>query len=189
MAESGLDSLRETHAIEVTFRAYELRPHDSPPLPPEVEERFRKKIAEHWPRVQQTARERFGLELKRMEGGHHPTRLAHIGAKFAMAQGRGEAYHKAVFRAHWQELRDIASPDTLAEIATALGLDEGAFRAALTEPDYIAEVEADEYWAYQQGLSGVPAFIFGNRYLVSGAQPVEVLRQVADQCLAEGLGQ
>jgi predicted DsbA family dithiol-disulfide isomerase len=186
MAESSLDSLRETHAIEVTFRAYELRPYNAPPLPPEVEERRRQRIAEHWPRVQQTARERFGLELKRMEGGHHPTRLAHIGAKFAIAQGKGEAYHKAVFRAHWQELRDISSTDTLAQIATAIGLDEAEFRAALTNVDYITEVETDEYWAYQQGLTGVPAFIFGNRYLVSGAQPVEVLRQVADTCIKEG---
>lgn len=189
MAESGLDSLRETHSLEVTFRAYELRPHNTPPLPPEVEERRQKKIAEHWPRVQQTARERFGLELKRVEGGHHPTRLAHIGAKFAIAHGQGEAYHKAVFRAHWQELRDIAAPETLADIATTLGLDAAAFHAALSDERYIMEVEADEYWAYQQGLSGVPAFIFGQRYLVSGAQPVDVLRQVADQCLAEGLGQ
>lgn len=189
MAESGLDSLRETHSIDVVFRAYELRPHTAPPLPPEVDERLRRKIAEHWPRVQQTARERFGLELTRMEGGHHPTRLAHIGAKYAIAQGQGEAYHKAVFRAHWQELRDISAPATLTEMAVAIGLDETAFRAALTDEQWIAEVETDEYWAYQQGLSGVPAFIFGNRYLVSGAQPVEVLRQVADQCLAEGLGQ
>ena len=187
MAESGLDSLRETHAVEVTFRAYELRPSNLPPLPPEVEERHQRKIAEHWPRVENIARERFGLELKRTEGGHHPTRLAHVGAKFASAHGKGDAYHRAVFRAHWQELRDIASPDTLAEIAVAIGLDEAAFRAALTDPHYITEVETDEYWAYQQGLSGVPAFIFGNRYLVSGAQPVDVLRQVADQCLAEGL--
>lgn len=186
MAESGLDSLRETHTIEVAFRAYELRPHTAPPLPPDVEERLRKKIAEHWPRVQATARERFGLELARMEGGHHPTRLAHIGAKYAIAHDRGEAYHKAVFRAHWQELRDISDPNTLADIAMALGLDELAFRSALNDEQYITEVEADEYWAYQQGLSGVPAFIFGNHYLVSGAQPVDVLRQVADQCLAEG---
>jgi predicted DsbA family dithiol-disulfide isomerase len=189
MAESGLDSLRETHAIEVTFRAYELRPANLPSLPPDVEERRRRKIAEHWPRVERIARERFGLELKRMEGGHYPTRLAHIGAKFAITQGEGDAYHRAVFRAHWQELRDISSPDTLADIAVAIGLDEAAFRAALADEQYIVEVETDEYWAYQHGLGGVPAFIFGNRYLISGAQPVEVLRQVADQCIAEGLAQ
>jgi len=36
-------------------------------------------------------------------------------------------------------------------------------------------------------LSGVPAFIFGMRYLVSGAQTPEVLAEVVDKCVAEGL--
>lgn len=187
MAESGLDSLRETHEVKVEWRAYELRPLNMPPIPPEVEEAHQARIAAGWPRVQQIARERFGLELVRMEGGHHPTRLAHIGAKFALAQGKAEGYHRAVFRAHWQELRDISSPGTLAEIAVSVGLDEAEFRAALADERYLTEVETDEYWAWQQDLRGVPAFIFGNRYLVQGAQPAEVLRQVADRCLAEGL--
>jgi predicted DsbA family dithiol-disulfide isomerase len=190
MAESSLDSLRKRRDVAVEWRAYELRPKDAPQLPPEVEAVHRKRIAEGWPRVEATARERFGLELKRMEDAQpHPTRLAHVGAKYAAAQGAepGEAYHKAVFRAHWQELRDISSVEVLVEIARAAGLDEAGFRAALTDPEYITAVETDEYWAWQQDLRGVPAFIFAMRYLVSGAQPVEVLEQVADKVLAEGL--
>jgi len=188
MAETGLDLLRQTRLIEVEFRAYELRPAGTPPIPPEIEAQYRERIAAGWPRVQQMARERFGLELKRMDDpAPRPTRLAHIGAKFASAQGQGAAYHLAVFRAHWQELRDISSVDTLAEIARAVGLDDAAFRAALENPEYRDEVETDEYWAAQQQLSGVPAFIFAERYLVSGAQPVEVLQQVVDRCVQEGL--
>ncbi len=188
MAESSLDSLKQTRAVEVQFRAYELRPEGTPPLPPEVQAQYRQRVADGWPRVQQMARERFGLELKRMDDPQpHPTRLAHIGAKYASAHGQGDAYHRAVFRAHWQELRDISSVETLAQIARALGLDEAEFRAALENPDFQGEVELDEYWAYQQDLRGVPAFIFDGRYLVSGAQPVELLQQVVDKCVQEAL--
>jgi predicted DsbA family dithiol-disulfide isomerase len=187
MAESSLDSLRQTRAVAVEWRAYELRPEGSPQLPPEVEAAHQKRIAAGWPRVEQIARERFGLELRRSEeASPRPTRRAHVGAKYADAHGKGEAYHKTVFRAHWQDLRDISSVDVLAEIAREVGLDEAGFRAALTDPQYIEAVEADEYWAYQQGLQGVPAFIFGNRYLVSGAQPVDLLQEVYDRCVAEG---
>lgn len=189
MAESSLDSLRQIRSIEVEWRAYELRPADTPPIPPDAEAAYRERIAEGWPRVQQIALERFGLELKRMEDASpRPTRLAHIGAKYAQAQGaeHGEAYHRAVFRAHWQELRDISDAAVLAEIARGAGLDEAGFRAALTRPDYVAAVETDEYWAWQQELRGVPAFIFAMRYLVSGAQPPEVLAEVVDKVLAEG---
>ena len=188
MAESSLDSLKQTRAVQVQYRAYELRPEGTPPIPPELEAQHRERIAAGWPRVQQMARERFGLELKRMDDPQpHPSRLAHIGARFATAHGQGEVYHHAVFRAHWQELRDISETETLVEIARAIGLDEAAFRTALVNPDYRAEVEADEYWAWQRNLSGVPAFIFAEHYLVSGAQPLEVLEQVVDQCVQEGL--
>lgn len=189
MAESSLDSLRQTRAVQVEWRAYELRPAGTPEMPPETEAAYRKRVAESWPRVHEMALNRFGLDLKRTDNpSYRNTRLAHIGAKYAQAQGHGEAYHKAVFHAHWHDLRDIAAVDTLADLAREAGLDEAAFRAALTDPDYAAAVEADEYWAYQQGLQGVPAFIFGNRYLVSGAQPVEVLQEVYDRCVEEGLG-
>src|SRR5258707_5937332 len=137
MAESRLDSLKQTRAVPVQFRAYELRPEGSPPIPPELQAQYRARIAAGWPRVQQMARERFGLELKRMDDPQpHPSRLAHIGARYATAQGQAEAYHRAVFRAHWQELRDISDPQTLVEIARAIGLEEAAFQAALENPDY-----------------------------------------------------
>jgi len=184
MAESGLDSLRETHDVKVEWKAFELRPKGSPPISPE----YREYILQSWPRVQQIGRERFNVEMKH-PGLKNPgmTFLAHVGAKFAEKRGKGEAYHKSVFRAHWQTTQDIADEAVLAGIATNIGLEETAFREALTDPDLHAEVLADEHWAMQNGLGGVPAFIFGNRYLVSGAQPVEVLRQVADRCVEEGL--
>ena len=176
--------------MEVDWRAYELRPGNAPAITPEVEAHYRQRVAAGWPRVQQIARERFGLELRRMEGEgvRRSTRLAHVGAKVAIAQGRGEAYHKAVFAAHWQALRDISDVGTLAAIAREVGLDEAGFRGALADPGYVSQVEEDEYWAWQQQLQGVPAFIIGERYLVSGAQPPDLLAEVVDRCLAEARG-
>ncbi len=187
MGEAALETLQQSRDVTLEIRAYELRPAGSPALPPAQEAAFRQRVSESWPRVQQMALERFGLELKRHEEGTiTPTRLAHVGAKYALANDLGEAYHKAMFRAHWQELRDISDVDTLAAIARAVGLDEAGFRAALEDPALIQAVEDDEAFAHDNGLGGVPAFIFGERYLVSGAQPVAVLEQAVDQCVAEG---
>ncbi len=58
MAESSLDSLRQTRAVQVQFRAYELRPEGAPPIPPELQAQYRQRIAAGWPRVQQIARAR-----------------------------------------------------------------------------------------------------------------------------------
>src|SRR5260370_19907312 len=137
MAESWLDSVKEARGVEVEFGGYELRREGTPPISPELQAQYRERIVAGWPRVQQIARERFGLELKRMDDPQpHPSRLAHIGARYATAQGQAEAYHRAVFRAHWQALRDISGPQTPVEISPAIGLYEAALRAALENPHY-----------------------------------------------------
>jgi predicted DsbA family dithiol-disulfide isomerase len=37
--------------------------------------------------------------------------------------------------------------------------------------------------AARYGLNGVPAIIFADKYLISGAQPPDALRQIADRVL------
>lgn len=183
MAESGLDSLRQTHALQIEWKAFELRPAGSPPVP----EEYRTRIRAGGAQMQAIAQERFGLELNAVEPKEPGASfLAHVGAKYAIENGQGPGYHHAVFAAHWQGEKDIASAEVLVEIAHGLGLDELGFRAALENPRYATQVREEQEWAYRHGLGGVPAFIFGNRYLVSGAQPVEVLREVAERCVAEG---
>ena len=158
------------------WHSYELRPQGSPPIPPE----YLARIKATEPRLLNMAREQYGLELNRGPLGIH-SRSALIGAKYAEAMGFGAPYHDAVFRAYWQHAANISDPDVLAEIAQSVGLDRDAFLAALKDERYAAQVEDDIEQAYQYGLTGVPALIFGSRYLVSGAQPYEVLRQVVEK--------
>ena len=113
------------------------------------------------------------------------SRPALIGAKYAEAQGKGAEYHQAVFEAYWTQARAIESADDLTTIATEVGLDPQAFRASLIDPALEALVDADIEMARAYGLNGVPAIVFDNRYLLSGAQPVATMRQVCDR-LAEG---
>src|SRR5262249_16334659 len=100
-------------------------------------------------------------------------------------QGKGEAYHKAVQDAYWQEGRSIEDIDVLKELAASAGLDPDAFEAALKQPEYEAAVGADIQQAYEYGFSGVPALIVENKNLVSGAQPYDVLQRVVQQIEGE----
>jgi predicted DsbA family dithiol-disulfide isomerase len=166
--------------VEIVWHAYELRPKGSPPIPPE----YLARIKAGQPRLVQMAREQYGLELNQGPMGTN-SRTALIGAKVAEAQGQGAAYHDAMFRAYWQRANNIGDIDVLAEIAHSIGLERAAFLAALNDEAYEAQVEADIEQAYQYGLTGVPASIFNNRYLVSGAQPYEVLKQVVEKVEAD----
>jgi predicted DsbA family dithiol-disulfide isomerase len=175
-----LKELAQTHSVTIAWHSFELRPAGSPPIPPA----YRARIEAGRPQLAQIARERGGVELSQGPFGQN-SRPALIGAKFAEAHGAGEAYHDAVFRAYWLEARAIETPDDLAPIAAAAGLDTQAFRAALDDPQYLALVDEDIELARQYGLSGVPAIVFEQRYLLSGAQPTALLRQVCDRLLEE----
>jgi predicted DsbA family dithiol-disulfide isomerase len=131
------------------------------------------------------AREQYHIELNRGPMGIH-SRAALIGAKYAETLGKGAEYHDAMFRAYWQRANNIDDVDVLAEIARSIGLEREPFLPALQDERSAAQVDADIDEAYSYGLTGVPALIFGQRYLVSGAQPYEVLRQVVEKIETEG---
>jgi len=164
----------------VAWRSFELRPKGSPPIPPE----YRAKIEASRPRLYAIAKEQYDLELKPGPFGLD-SRPALVGAKYAEAQGVGDAYHEAVFKAYWLEGLKIEDRMVLADLATAVGLEAEAFLAALETETYQSAVSFDVAQAYAYGLSGVPALVFSHKYLVSGAQPYDVLCQVVEQIAAE----
>lgn len=176
LASTSLHRLTASHAVEVVWRSYELRPKGSPPMP----ESYRQRIEAVRPQMEAMALERYGITMKAGPFGidSHP---ALIGAKYAEEQGVGEAYHDAMFRAYWQDARSIDQRDVLIDVAASVGLDAVGFAAALETPAYLHQVLADITEAQALRLQGVPAMIFAGKYLVSGAQPYEVLTGVVDE--------
>ncbi len=184
MVKSSLDALAETEAIEVVWHSYELRPKGLPPIDPEQEQVYRSKIEAAWPQTKQIAKENYGVDMEYHRWGVE-TRLAHEGAKYAEAQGFGEAYHNAMFKAHFIDDNDFGDLSVLADIAADIGLDREAFVAAIESGEYSEEVDRDVTLARQFGLRGVPATIIEGKYLISGAQPLEgwqdIVRQVKEK--------
>lgn len=186
MAEAGLASLKQQRDVVVEWRAYELRPGGKFPGPPEQEARYRALIRERHGQMTAYAREQFGLEMGEAPPGVN-SRPAMEGAYFARAQGKEDEYHRLCLEAHWQKNQRLDDLEVLLAIARAAGLDGEAFRLAVESGKYRAEFEEDIALGREFGIDGVPAFVFGNRYLVSGARPPDVLAQVVDKCIEEGL--
>ncbi len=148
---------------------------------------YKARIEAAQPRLVAMAKETYGVEIS-PKTSVFDSRPALIGAKYAEAQGAGAAYHRAVMRAYWQEDKQIEERTVLADLAEELGLDRDAFLAALDDPAYDEQVQADIDQAQQYGLTGVPAIVFDMRYLIPGAQPHPVLADAVDQILAESNG-
>lgn len=161
------------------WRSYELRPAGTTVSP-----EYRAKIIGYRPQMRAMAKERYGLEINEGPFGIN-SHAALVGAKYAEGQGVGDAYHDAVFCAYWQEAKDISDTAVLVEIAESLALDHDQFLAALSDPQYDNQVIADIQQAFQYGLNGVPAAVFENKYLVSGAQPYALFVEVAEKVLED----
>lgn len=106
------------------------------------------------------------------------TRDAHRLIHWAGLEGRQTAVVAALFRGYFRDGRDIGDRTTLAAIAGEAGMD-GAVVARLLDTDADAEeISTRDAHARARGVSGVPCFIIGNEYAVSGAQPPHVWAEV-----------
>lgn len=110
---------------------------------------------------------------------------AHRVLHFAKTLDRQNELKERFLRATFTEGAPISDRETLVRLAGEVGLDEERVRAVLLSDEYAKEVRADEADASSIGISGVPFFVFGGKYAVSGAQPAEVLVQVLEKTLAE----
>jgi predicted DsbA family dithiol-disulfide isomerase len=113
------------------------------------------------------------------------TRLALSAAEFAREHGLFAEMHLALFKAYWEQTGEIGTIEGLKQIAVEVGLDAEAMAAELAAARYDDLLDANRREATQVGINGIPAHVFGLRYLVMGAHPYEVLKQVADKAAAE----
>lgn len=113
------------------------------------------------------------------------TRMAHMLVAAASTVQRGTEMKAALFKAYWQDGRDIGDLDTLVAIAGEQGFDEQAAREELTNEELRETVIGLEAHAQQVGVTGVPFFIVDGKLAVSGAQTGDVWAQVFRQVLSD----
>ncbi len=98
---------------------------------------------------------------------------AHRVIRWAEAEQRQSAIAGELFRRYFTEGEDISDHDLLAEAAGAVGMEGTIIRQLLRGEADRAETLADIAAAGEMGVTGVPTFIVGRSYAISGAQPAE----------------
>ncbi len=163
--------MKRDFGVKVEWKAFELRPG----LPPEGIPRPEKpgEGRELSPGVKRLADE-VGLKMRRPDF-IASSRLALEAAEFAREKGRFDEFHLALFKAYWEECRNIGRRDVLRDVAEKSGLPGDELLKALDEGRYSALVDAQNEEARRFGVSGIPAFIIGG-CLVEGAQPYVVFQ-------------
>lgn len=105
------------------------------------------------------------------------SRLAQELGKWAEDQGRGDAFHMAVFLAYFHRGENIALPESLLRICEDVGLNIEAARNVLDRRTHREAVDRDWQHCREMGITVVPTFMVGDRRLV-GALPYAALESL-----------
>lgn len=185
--ERALDGFDAAPDVEVTWRSFQL----DPTIPPGVRTAHDRSLADKLGTTLDQVRlmnERV-TALAAAEGLDYDferyvtvnTFDAHRLTHLAKAHGLGPAMHERLLRGQLVEGELLDDPLTLERLGVEVGLDGAAVRRMLDTDAFADDVADDIAQARMLGVNGVPFFVFDRTFGVSGAQPVEVFRQVLTQ--------
>jgi predicted DsbA family dithiol-disulfide isomerase len=104
---------------------------------------------------------------------------------WAEQKGKAAAMKQRLMELYFRDGGDLTDVDVLVQAAADVGLDAEDVRRRLATDE---DVELISSWAKEasdKGISGVPTFVFAQKYAVSGAQPAEQLARAIRQVSAE----
>jgi predicted DsbA family dithiol-disulfide isomerase len=103
------------------------------------------------------------------------TRDCHRLIRWAGGIGKAAEMKQCLMDLYFTEGADLTNRAVLVEAAADIGLDAEDVRAALDSEQDVAAVEQEAQQAKEVGIEGVPCFIFGGKFAISGAQAPEYL--------------
>jgi predicted DsbA family dithiol-disulfide isomerase len=150
-----------------------------------LRERYHRDPKEMWARVEaEASKTGIALDLSQ-QPRMFPTAKAHTLTRLARPLGTQHQLANAIASAYFLDRRQINDDEVLADLAAAHGFARAEALRLINDPRELALTERLAHEAAEQGINGVPFFVFGNRYAMSGAQPQEVFAMAFDKTLAE----
>jgi len=163
-----------------------------PTVPPEgvdvgemLKAKYGRDPREMWARVEGEAKKAgIDLDLSKQPRMFN-TAKAHTITRLSKPNGNQHELANAIAEAYFLDHRQINDENTLADIAVEFGWDRGDALDAMNDANELSITEQLATSAAQQGIRGVPFFVFGEKYALSGAQPDEVFTQALDKTISE----
>lgn len=178
------------HPFEIEWHPFQLNP-DMPAGGMDrrdyLETKFggKENAVQVYSRIDEAAREAgLTLSLDRIE--RTPNTLdAHRLIHWSGLEGRQTAVVTRLFKAYFEDGRDIGDHGVLLEIAEGVGLDRDMIARLLGSTSDAEDIQARDAHARVRGVTGVPTFVVGNQHVVPGAQPPELWNRVIDELIAQ----
>ena len=176
------------HPFELRWRPFQLNP-DMPPEGMDRQEYLEAKFggpeaaADVYGRIADAAKE-SGLEIDFSRIPRTPSTLdAHRPIRWARLEEAQTPVVDALFRRYFEDGADISDPDVLVGIAEEAGMEGDMVRALLTSEADAAEVQEEFDAAREIGVSGVPTFLVGGKYVIQGCQKQQTWSDMIEDIL------
>jgi predicted DsbA family dithiol-disulfide isomerase len=192
--EKALASLDRDIAAEIWWHPFELNPQMGPEGQ-DIGEHIKQKYGST-PEQSQANRKRLadignslGFAFSETKGRRiYNTFVAH---KLLSATGHQLGWRKqtelklALFKAYFQDDRDISDEAVLLDVAHSIGLDRAECAGWIADEALTTKVRDEEAHWIDQNITGVPAIVFDQRFMVPGAQSAEVFTDVINKVLVK----
>jgi predicted DsbA family dithiol-disulfide isomerase len=119
--------------------------------------------------------------VKRQPNTTDSHRLIH----WADAEGKAAAMKQRLMELYFRDGGDLTDTNVLVQAAADVGLDAETIRTRLATDEDVDLISGQAKDAADKGISGVPTYVFAQKYAVSGAQPPEQLARAIRQVSAE----
>jgi len=189
--ESALEQFPHKDQVEVVYRSFELDPNASYKPGVSMDELL---AAKYGMSIEQAKAANANVTQQAASVGltYHMDRVipansfnAHRLVHFAAQHGKMKDMTERLFRAYFTDAENLEDKNLLADLAAEVGLEREQATAVLESDAFQSEVRADEAAATNLGIRGVPFFVLGGKYAVSGAQPLEVFTDALDKAYRE----
>jgi predicted DsbA family dithiol-disulfide isomerase len=110
---------------------------------------------------------------------------AHVLLEYARAFGKQTELKMRFTTAFFSERKDVSKRAVLKDALVEVGLDGEEGIATLDTEKARNEIRGKQNYWKELGISSVPTIVFNRKSAVTGAQPVDVLKQIITELLAD----
>jgi predicted DsbA family dithiol-disulfide isomerase len=105
--------------------------------------------------------------------------------RWADSVGKAPEMKQRLMELYFRDGGDLTDMNVLVQAAADCGLDAEAVRKMLATDEDVELVSGQAQEAAEKGISGVPTYVFAQKYAVSGAQDPQMLARAIRQVSAE----
>ena len=183
IGKARIDKLQKEFDLDVEWKGFEIHP-ETPSGGQTLEEfGIPKDYIEMAKRNLENLAKDANLDLKERQNISNSNLALRI-AEFAKEKGEFNKFHNMIFRAYWQEGKDIGDSEILFDIIEKIGLYKNDLKIYLKSNKSKEKLDTYLKEVRDRGITGVPTFIVGDT-LVVGAQPYDELKKVTQKELAK----